>query len=133
MEYYEAAAKWWTEQLRHVSAGHFQAGEGLPPGGDILLLYAGLQNSLRHGPEDEDALNRFEEYLAQEIKDRYERFSHVAIGVDYGPDKLFYDMAVKAGIRNMDFPIKTIMWVSPEKVSVQKGGGAPIVTIFPKD
>lgn len=132
MEYYEVAAKWWTEQLRNVKPSHFNVGEGLPKDGDLLLMFAGMQHANRVGPEDEGALEYFEKRLAMQIKERVEGHGRMCLGADYGPDKMLYDAAVEAGIKGMNFPLKTTMWISKKEVSVQKGSGAKIQKLYPE-
>lgn len=131
MEYYEIAAKWWTDQLRDVKPSHFNVGDDLPKDGDLFLLLAGMQHANRVGPESEEALEAFQKKLGEKIKERVERFSDITLGVDYGPDKLLYDIAVESGIKGVNFPLKTMMWISSKKVSVQKGYGKDIEQLFP--
>ena len=131
MEYYEIAAKWWTDQLRDVKPSHFNVGDGLPKDGDLFLLLAGMQHANRVGPESEEALEACQKKLGEKIKERVERFSDMTLGVDYGPDKLMYDIAMETGIKGANFPLKTMMWISSKKVSVQKGYGKEIKQLFP--
>mgnify|MGYP001559346407 CR=1 FL=1 len=115
-----AAAKWWADKLRgpviHDNGERMQS-----------AMMTALQPDV---PVPDEKIDEFDYFLGTALSET--DYNHITVGVDYGPDRILSEAAEKAGI-NLEFrlPIKTMMWITPEKVSVSEGYRAPEVQIYP--
>ena len=130
-EYYEVAAKWWRQRLENkASLGNFRVTESdTPGGGEIMALMAMAMG--RGAAEKPEALDKFEEVLARIIKEKVEQNESFNLSVDYGPDSNLYNAAREAKLSNPVFPVKTMMWISKEKVTVSLGYHGRMEDIYP--
>lgn len=128
MEYNKVAAKWWADKLRNVTLGNFNNGDESSAGG-LAMLLAGML-AMDSQPSDE-AIDLFEERLADTIKERVESCGSMTLSVDYGPDYILGSLAQETGVSTNGFPWKTTMWVESNKVSVSAGYAAPCKVIYP--
>lgn len=133
----EAAVNWWADKL---AGGHFQDN-----GDAYQSVFATLARSETSAPTD-DQLTAFRDRLRDEIGHAIR--SHDSwridepmwggctegrcVSTDYGPEPLLRRSADAAGINDMRFPIKTVMWISPGQVKVACGYGKPAEVIYPK-
>ena len=129
MEYNKVAAKWWADKLRKVGPGNFDNGDSSSTGGMAMLLATML--AMDSHPSDE-AIDLFEERLADTIKEHVEAYGSMTLSVDYGPDYILGNLAQETGVSTNGFPWKTTMWIEKDKVSVSAGYAAPCKTIFPE-
>lgn len=129
MEYNKVAAKWWADKLRKVVPRNYDNGDNSSTGGMAMLLASML--AMNSQPSDE-AINLFEERLADTIKEHVEVNGSMTLDVDYGPDYILSKLAQETGVSANRFPWKTTMWIKKDKVSVSAGYAAPCKTIFPE-
>lgn len=128
MEYYEAAAKWWTDKLRNVTPEHFSSNGRVGSMEKLLASYFPHMDDL----SDED-LDLFEKKLADIIKDQVERIGYMILLTHYNPDvSLIGDIARESGIDTDRIPHETTMWIYKEKVYVQYGTDKNFSKIFHK-
>jgi hypothetical protein len=137
-----AAVRWWSEKL---AGPHFQDnGANLR---DFVGLYGSLQATMVRQDSPVPSPNQLQAFrigLAFAIRDAIETqdiwrpYQPIwggasegrCISVDYDPDRMLRDCAVKAGISLFRFPIKTTMWLSPGRVTVACGYRAPEEVIY---
>ena len=122
-----AAVEWWAAQL--MGDVEHDAGDD-----DINYVTRGLSKRLH--PADPQSVNQFKRYLFLLCRAAWEdcwypenpkKASAIrTIQVDYHPDYLLHSALVLAHINsgNLRLPIKTTMWVRPDKVEVSCGYGA---------
>ena len=111
-----AAVNWWKNTLASPKMDNGDS--------QMDLFMALLGSSLTRG-NTEEAIAKFCEELSkllcEESKNGRDTFH---LDVDYGPGEYLYDAAEKAGVR-LQFPCKTNMQITPQKVSVSYGYCAP--------
>ena len=111
-----AAVDWWKNTLTSPKMDNGDA--------QMDLFMALLGSSLTRG-NTEEAIAKFCEELIKlllsESKNGRDTFN---LDVDYGPGEYLYDAAKNAGVR-LQFPCKTNMRITPQKVSVSYGYCAP--------
>lgn len=133
----EAAAAWWADVLR---------GPPIKDNGDEMQSVMGTLAGALHGPPAEEQIAAFERELravAETMAERlrsYEREHRgedhflLVIDTDYGPGGVLLRALVASDQMGRLAPLlpwKTTMTVTPGKVSVSKGYGAPEQTIYP--
>lgn len=130
-EYYEIAAAWWRGRLDNkVNLGNFKVTESdTPGGGDIMALMA-LAMGTRANEKPED-LDKFEKELAKIIKEKSESYDDFTLSTDYGPDFNLSDAARKANLKSPVFPVKTVMHISKDKVTVNLGYHGRTEVLYP--
>lgn len=80
----------------------------------------------------DEQLNTFGDYLRDTLMYRNEhKYFHSHIGVDYGPDQILKNCAEAAGVNASLFPIKTMMFLPEEYVSISVGYGAEAIYHYP--
>lgn len=127
MEYNKVAAKWWADKLREVGPGNFDNGDSSSTGSMAMLLATMLAMDSQSSAE---AINLFEERLANVIKEEVESYESMILSVDYHPDYILGCLAQETGVSCNGFPWKTTMWIEKNKVSVKAGYAAPRELIF---
>ena len=128
MEYNKVAAKWWADKIRNVGLGNFNNGNTGSSGGIAMAMASMIALKKQSSSE---AIDLFEEKLAETIKESVEKCGPMTLSVDYDPDCVLSSHAEEAGVSLNAFPWKTMMWISEDKVSVSCGYGAPSKVIFP--
>ena len=128
MEYNKVAAKWWADKLRKVGPGNFDNGDS-STGGMAMLLATMLA---MESQTSDEAIDLFEERLAETIKEQVEARGSMTLSVDYSPDYILGNLAQETGVSTSRFPWKTTMWIEKDNVSVSAGYAAPCKTIFPE-
>ena len=129
IEAIKTAVSWWANRLRVITPSNFNMGEGVV--GEkcaIIAMSLTLKQLSSH-----DCIDLFEKRLAEEIEKELENYPNITIVVDYAPDSFLRKLADECHINPMQFPWKTIMQVSCDRVRVQCGYGAKFVTIFPEE
>lgn len=117
----QKAAKWWADQLRgfakHDNGDDSETGVY---GAMLMTILQGAEKA-KQTPEQVDA---FEVALADVLMKECPRWG---FGTDYHPDHILEAAAEIAGLRlgMATLPIKTIMWIDDDKVTVKCGYGAP--------
>jgi len=128
MEYNKVAAKWWADKLRNVGLGNFDNGDKSEAGFFAMLMGSMLAMDTQPAVE---TIDKFEERLAETIKEQVETRGSMTLSVDYGPDYILGSLAQETGVSTNGFPWKTTMWIEANKVSVSAGYAAPMENIFP--
>lgn len=115
------AAKWWGEKLRKF-APHDNGDQ------NTTSLFAGILADMMATPECEENVNRFIDMLSDAImaKDK----DTINLDCDYAPCRILQEVAKDAGINQSNFPWKTNMIISGNKVLVSDGYGRPYERIF---
>lgn len=127
-----AAAQWWTDQLTDHAPAPSAAR-------DADLLVAGLADAVRaNAPRPTPGqLAAFTLVLAEAIEHELARIPWVSVGTDYQPDLILRGAAERAGLSWELLPLKTIMHVRSDEISVTPCGPAsPVGTrgrIWPPD
>ena len=131
-EYYKIAAAWWRKRLEtKANLGNFKVTESDDPaGGDIMALMALAMGTRAN--EKPEALDKFEEELAKIIKEKTESYSDFTLSTDYGPDFNLSDAARRARLQSPIFPVKTVMHISKEKVTVSLGYHGRTEVLYPE-
>ena len=129
MEYYNVAAQWWADKLRNVSTDNFNNGDDSEKGIAGMFLAAMCAKSTKISDE---AIDAFEEALAEHIKEHFEICGYLSLLTDYGPQGILADTAREVGISTNAFPWKTSMWIEKNSISVSCGYAAKTERIFPE-
>lgn len=128
MEYYEVAAKWWTDKLRKVEPEHFSYNGRVDSMAKLLASYFPPMTE----PSDE-SFDLFEKKIADIIKNKVERLGYMILFTHYNPDvSLLGGIAIEVGIDPIRIPHNTDMWIYKEKVSVRYGNDPLYKRIFPE-
>lgn len=99
-----AAATWWANK---VCSPTFDNGDHSDAGGFTRML--AIQKMIQAlEPKIEEVLTRMGDY-------------GMTLGVDYGPDPILGDAARAADISTSKFPLKTMMWIYKDYVTVSSG------------
>ncbi len=130
MDYNKVAARWWADKLRNVEPGNFDNGDKSGAGSFAMLMYSMLAMSKQPATE---TIDKFEERLAETIKEQVEARGSMTLSVDYGPDDILGSLAQESGVSTNGFPWKTTMRIETNKVSVSAGYAAPVENIFPAE
>ena len=129
------AAKWWADQFRNGTK---------QDNGDVMTtMFATLcAGAFSVTPEHADAfesalIEALPEHLGKTWKADDPRFgsSTRALMTDYGADMVLSAAAKSAGIQSgcPPFPMKTVMWIDPDKVRVRHGYAAQPIELWPND
>lgn len=124
----KAAVQWWKQQLSGTPS--HDAGDN-----DLnmwLMLMQARQPDNHH-----DNIEKFGEILTEKLLAETEQQQtsypdekpYLSLYTDYNPEDMLEDAADAAGVHG--FPVKTIMSITPNKVTVAKGYGANRVCIYP--
>lgn len=93
------------------------------PLADMFMTMVKLNNETA---SDNAQVEAFKTSLGSHIQSLLERdVSWISFGVDYGPDMELSNALQAAGIKSSPFPSKTMMWITPNKVTVSQGYRAP--------
>ena len=126
MEYYEVAARWWTDKLRKVAPEHFSYNGRVGSMEKLLASYFPHMDEL-----SDEYFDLFEKKLADIIKDNVESFGFMLLLTNYNPDvSLLGNIARESGIDTNRIPHETTMWIYKEKVSVMYGTDKHSIIIF---
>lgn len=133
----EVAVSWWVNVITRDRQKH-----------DVGDLASNLEirgfTPKNMKPLTEEQIQIFSDHLRQSLVEHlsdcwYEneptRGGYVrAVMVDYGPAKILHDAATAAGMDfiSFRFPMKTVMWIDPGKVSVAEGYGSEPKVIYEK-
>ena len=122
------ASMWWADKLRkrqpHNNGDHSKSSIIA-----CMLADLGTKNVT------EEQYKVFEHELAVGIEKEYDEyvvkhnFQCIYIGCDYDPCYILAEAANKAGISTLNFPFKTHMSITKNKVLVADGYGKPYVSI----
>ena len=125
MEYNKVAAKWWADKLRNIN---------IEENNNIGAYSKELETILASQTHpEEEAIARFEQSLAETIKNLVESYGHMTLSVNYMPDYILCVLAQKSGIFTNVFPLNTTMLIYPDKISICIGSGVHWETIFSAD
>ena len=119
------AARWWGSKIEGHGSRH--------DNGDITFgsIYAGMLADMSTEEADDEKVNRFIDFLAESIVERNkESGREVTLDCDYHPCTMLLDCAEKAEINKNNFPWKTSMRISPDKIVVSNGYGQPWEVIW---
>ena len=129
MEYFEVAAKWWTDQIRNHEINKLNTSPSALDGG-IVLLHETINKQV-YNPTDKD-YDYFYSLLADYIKQTIESFGSNIIVSDYGPEESLCAIANQASIPFARFPWKVRMYISKNEVIVYQGTGSHGQIIYPE-
>jgi hypothetical protein len=124
----EAAAQWWATVIKtpkfDALGGHRDENMEFA---QVLMMVGN-----RRAPAIDT--ERFRLALIERIRAAHP-YDRRIISVDYGPCGILADAAESAGIKDTSFtfPIKTMMWLDPDRVRVSYGYAAPVVVIWPPE
>lgn len=127
------AAEWWANKLKVPQPQ--DNGDGLQ---SALTTIVSHKNFTRI---PDDLVGLFKIKLRDELLKGHARVSFKpdaprstfgGFGTDYGPDGCLWRAGEQAGVKihSTTFPIKTIMWIKPGKVTVSQGYRAEVKTIY---
>ena len=123
MEYYEVAAKWWTDKLRKVVPEHFSGEDRVGPMEKLLASYFQQIDEF-----SDESFDLFEKKLSDIIKSNVERFGYMLLLTHYNPDvSLLGEIARESSIDTSRIPHETTMWIYKNKVSVRYGAHSMII------
>lgn len=123
-EYVTVAVEWWTKSI--ASPKH-DNGEDL--GATLAILTATRKNKGR----SEKSVKKFKKVLAEGIKEQVKKYGYCSLDVDYHACQLLMEASKELKLDSMlDFPWKTHMRITPDKVEVSCGYGAPLEIIWKK-
>lgn len=123
-EYVTAAVDWWTNAIASPKQDN---GEEL---GATLAIFAATQKKKERSTKD---VKKFKKVLADGIEKQIKLYGYCSLGVDYNACQLLMEASKELKLDSMlDFPWKTHMRITPDKVEVSCGYGAPLETIWKK-
>ncbi len=123
----DTAVRWWGNQLRTIAPQN----NGDAEQSGIATVFA-----FELGKQDETRVIAFEDslkiLLVKHLSKTWEpdepgRGSYLrVIACDYAPSSVLREAAIAGGIKPHcpPFPMKTVMWINPDEVSVSCGYGA---------
>lgn len=124
----EAAAQWWATVIKNpkFDALGGERNESMEFAQMLMLL------GNRRAPAIDT--ERFRLALIERIR-AASPLDRRILSVDYGPCEILDNAARAAGIvdASFTFPVKTMMWLDPDRVRVSYWYGAPRVTIWPPE
>lgn len=129
MEYYEKAAKWWTDEIRKKNSLRSNSEEAKNVGGVAKIMATLLATKKQPDSEISDL---FEKKLAEVIRQYVKRHGSLTLKCDYSPDIVLGNVARETRVDVMKLPWKTNMHITPQKVEVCHGYGAAYKTIYPE-
>ena len=119
------AANWWRQKIDSVDDSNFDNSE--------LSMAIAMMMGMRKNMEelDTEVLDKFEKKLEKAIFKELKKneFLDTIVSCDYHPEGILKDISQELGIREIYFPIKTVMWVSAQGVKVRAGYSAEVVTL----
>ena len=119
------AAIWWADK---VTSPKFDNGDKSFVGFVTNTMAASLVQ-----PVDQIQRDKFIEYLVNsivtELSSTYPG-PNMVLCVDYGPDRELLGAALYSGVPSLNFPIKTVMWISKNHVAVKYGYSAPVEILY---
>jgi hypothetical protein len=119
-------AKWWTDQLAKKSEQN--TGYAL-----LSMATSWAENKVREAnPLTAEKLAVFQSHLEASLLASIQETEWLEenpdwgsasriVGVDYHPGRTLREAAIKAGINELHFPVKTVMWLDPDNVKVSLG------------
>jgi len=131
------AAGWWADR---VTSPKFDNGDKIL-GGFFAKTYAAKAVQ----PVDQVQRDKFIEHLVHSITTKLDRPQatevllpdqepippvDIVLGIDYSPDRELLGAALYSGIPGMNFPIKTVMWISKNHVAVRYGYSAGVEHLY---
>lgn len=121
--YINAAVDWWAETIQHPKMDN-----GDDTLATLMAMFGGSKRQLT-----EPELQSFREGLAAGITEQMNDVGRCTLSVDYAPDRILGEAGARIGLRQLDFPCKTTMWISKHTVSVCAGYGASEQVIWRAD
>lgn len=123
----EAAATWWADQLS--AAPRQEMGDGTA---NIMLSILSDSSSTPSDAKRHIFRSSLASKIRAEITHRLtlERLSVVTVYTDYGPTGVLAEAAREAGIPFLRFPVKTMMRIDPDSVTVSLGYAGKIQEIW---
>lgn len=116
----QVAVNWWANAIANPK---FDNGDKSASGGmaSILAMMLSARNTIT-----EEQVKKFKKELAELIVEQLDDSAYTCnLSVDYGPNHILSAAAEKADIpAGMNFPRKTQMTISKDKVTVREGDGA---------
>ena len=129
-KYNEVAAKWWVDRIRNISPANFDSGDHES---DMAAYEKAVKESKdKNIKKLHKRLDSFEKLLAEEIAREVKVFGKITIYCEYSPDSFLAGVAKAAKVRDVYFPLKTVMCVTKEKIEVKCGYNATYTTIYPE-
>lgn len=130
------AAKWWAHWM--TSWAPFDNGDKESMGSGLAMIVS-AESQIRDKNFTEAEVEAFRTAVMDRVMDFLtdpKRWKYLDISVDYGPDINLIQCWEATGIeleriRNV-FPIKTVMWIHPDRVVCRQGYTGAEVQIFPK-
>ena len=130
------AATWWADKVANPK---FDNGDKSLEG---FMTKSWASKAVQ--PVDQVQRNKFIEHLVNSITTKLDRQSteillpgqelippaDMVLGADYGPDRELLGAGLYSGIPSMNFPIKTVMWIDKDHVSVSYGYGADVEYLY---
>ena len=130
MQFNEAAARWWANQLKNPGLGSFNMGDDSNPERREKLEALGLQIALDK-KASRKKIDSFEKLLAKEIERRVPtKFDALFLSCKYHPDELLCSIAVHCGVDPDLFPWNTSMTVHTDCITISRGDSQPTNLIF---
>ena len=119
------ATNGWRQKIDSVDNYNCENGE---PSMAIAMM---MGTRMQMEKLDTKVLDRFEKLLEKAI---YKELKHngyldTIVSCDYHPEGVLKDISRELGIREIYFPIKTVMWISQSGVKVRAGYSAEVVTL----
>jgi hypothetical protein len=124
----QIASKWWADKIINTK---FDNGDNSENGGFAMMLAKlntkdiSIESKEKFAKELDEVI---EEKINHNIENGYE--SDIILDVDYGPCKTLADIAEKLQISNANFPWKTTMWISKNRISVKYGYSTGIECLY---
>lgn len=132
----KTAAKFWANFLRQQEPIIHDAGMRHEQEIEFSMRVTAIGNLLRNQTKvSPDQADIFEHELSQIIQFQIEREGrdYISFGVDYHPDMELRSAAALASFDpEMQFPVKTQMYIHNGQVSVKEGYGAPVRVLYPE-
>jgi hypothetical protein len=120
------AIEWWADKLVHGNNSGLSDAERRSGENEAYAIAEMIMTATKPKVSDEQ-LQKFKESLARQLEELRPR----TLAVDYGPDTILAKALADAGVKNSmgTLPIKTVMLLDDDKVSVMYGYGAPEVEL----
>lgn len=121
----ETAVNWWAERVTgntiHSNGDETKASE-----------FAGLLADLMQEPvKDKNKVEKYKESLAEHlVKSFGDGRSRLCLSCDYAPDFILSKAAKEAEINVHNYPWKTSMIISDDRIEVSEGYGQPYRMIY---
>lgn len=123
-EYVTVAVDWWTKAIASPKQDN---GEDM---GSVLAVLTSMRKNKMNSVE---SVKNFKKVLADGIEKQIELYGYCYLDVYYHACQLLMEAGKEMKLDSMlNFPWKTYMRITPDKVEVSCGYGAPLETIWKK-